>query len=102
MDATQMKQQPVYMYQHSDIDWQRLAALNIYPLTLDDAGQMERFLSGEETEVIHLNINMYGFPIEMDAVLKIVEEDGNPPYVTIRGISGSESDEIGVNEPEIE
>ena len=64
--------------QESDVNWTDLENIGVSREELERNGDLERLLNGEEVSVISLHLTILGIEIEMDATLRIVEEDNNP------------------------
>ena len=62
----------------SDVNWADLENIGVCREELERNGDLERLLNGEEVSVISLHLTILGIEIEMDATLRIVEEDNNP------------------------
>jgi hypothetical protein len=69
----------------SDVNWSDLEGIGISKKELEQNGDLERLLNGEQVSVISLHLTLLGLEIVMDATLQIVE-DGNAPILEICGI----------------
>ena len=78
--------QGIRMYQESDINWEELAAINIYKDDLDKSGNLDKLLKGEKTDVISLHLMLLGVDVDLDATLQITQQ-GETPIVEIIGIT---------------
>ena len=64
--------------QESNVNWSDLEGIGISKEELQRTGDLKRLLNGEEVNIISLNLILLGVEIEMDATLRIVEENNNP------------------------
>lgn len=78
-----------YMYKEEDINWDELAAINIYKDELDKSGNLDKLLKGEKTDVISLHLMLLGVDVDLDATLRIIQQD-ETPVVEITGISADD------------
>lgn len=84
MNATEKK--AIRIYDEKDVNWEELAAINIYKEELAASGNLEKLLRGEKTDVISLHLMLLGVDVDLDATLQIVQQ-GETPIVEIVGIS---------------
>ena len=75
----------------SDVNWTDLEGIGIRREELEQNGDLERLLNGEEVSIIALNLTILGIEIMMDATLRIVNE-GNVPMLEICGIEPEQQD----------
>lgn len=76
----------IQLYQESDINWNELAAINIFRDDLEKSGNLDKLLKGEKTDVISLHLMLLGVDVDLDATLQIVQQ-GDSPIIEIVGIS---------------
>lgn len=76
----------IRIYSENDVNWNELAAINIYKDELENTGNLEKLLCGEKTDVISLHLMLLGVDVDLDATLQIVQQ-GETPIVEIVGIS---------------
>jgi hypothetical protein len=69
----------------SDVNWKELESIGISRAELERNGDVERLLNGEPVSVLSLHLTLPGIEIEMDAILRIVEEN-SVPMLEISGI----------------
>ena len=70
----------------SAINWEELAQIGIHKEKLEESGELETLLSGEETGIIPLQLVLLGIDVEiMDATLQLVEGTDSP-VLEIKGI----------------
>jgi hypothetical protein len=75
----------------SDVNWEELEGIGISRAELERNGDVERLLNGEPVSVLSLHLTLPSIEIEMDAILRIVEEN-SVPMLEISGIkSGQEN-----------
>ena len=68
-----------------DIDFHELAQIGITRNQLEENGNMERLLRGEQTTPINLNITMLGVDIVITALLQLLHK-GSKAMMLIVGI----------------
>lgn len=76
----------IQLYQESDINWNELAAINIFRDDLEKSGNLDKLLKGEKTDIISLHLMLLGVDVDLDATLQIVQQ-GDSPIIEIVGIS---------------
>jgi len=76
----------ITLYNEQDINWNELAAINIFKDELEKSGNMDKLLKGEKTDIISLHLMLLGVDVDLDATLQIVPQ-GDIPIVEIVGIS---------------
>ncbi|NDV80274.1 DUF4099 domain-containing protein [Dysgonomonas sp. 511] len=69
----------------SAINWEELAQIGIHKDKLEESGELETLLSGEETGIIPLQLVLLGIDVDMDATLQLVEGTDSP-VLEIKGI----------------
>ncbi|MDH6308871.1 hypothetical protein M2451_001437 [Dysgonomonas sp. PFB1-18] len=69
----------------SAINWEELAQIGIHKEKLEESGELETLLSGEETGIIPLQLVLLGMDVDMDATLQLVEGTDSP-ILEIKGI----------------
>lgn len=69
----------------SAINWEELAQIGIHKDKLEEIGELETLLSGEETGIIPLQLVLLGIDVDMDATLQLVEGTDSP-VLEIKGI----------------
>lgn len=69
----------------SAINWEELAQIGIHKDKLEESGELETLLSGEETGIIPLQLVLLGIDVDMDATLQLVE-GADSPVLEIKGI----------------
>lgn len=69
----------------SSINWEELAQIGIHKDKLEESGELETLLSGEETGIIPLQLVLLGIDVDMDATLQLVEGTDSP-VLEIKGI----------------
>jgi hypothetical protein len=69
----------------SEINWEELAQIGIHKDKLEESGELETLLNGEETGIIPLQLVLLGIDVDMDATLQLVE-GADSPVLEIKGI----------------
>lgn len=82
-----MNQNITQVFKVQDLDWNRLETVGISRQKLEESGNMELLLQGEESEIIPLKLHTPHLYITMDATLKIVEGTDGKPIIEINGIN---------------
>jgi len=77
-------------FNSKDVNWEELDAIGISRETLDKTGQTQRFLNGEKTNPISLQITLLGCELEIEACLQLMENNESP-IVSIISLSAEES-----------
>lgn len=67
------------------INWEELAGIGIRKDELEESGELEVLLQGEKTEVLSLNLILFGIEINMDATLQLIP-GADCPQLEILGI----------------
>jgi len=80
------KKKKILLFNESDVNWEELAAINIYKDDLEKSGNLEKLLRGEKTDILSLHLMLLGVDVDLDATLQIVQQ-GETPIVEIVGIS---------------
>lgn len=80
------KKKEIRLFNEKDVNWDELAAINIYKDELSVSGNLDKLLRGEKTDVISLHLMLLGVDVDLDATLQIVQQ-GETPIVEIVGIS---------------
>lgn len=82
-----MNQNTNHVFKVEDLDWKELETAGINRKQLEESGDLELLLQGEESEVIPLKLRTPVLYVTMDATLRIVEGPDGKPVVEISGIS---------------
>lgn len=82
-----MNQNTNHVFKVEDLDWKELETAGINRKQLEESGDLELLLQGEESEVIPLKLRTPVLYVTMDATLRIVEGPDGKPVVEINGIS---------------
>ena len=69
----------------TDINWDELAEIGIEKEKLEESGELETLLNGEQTGIIPLQLVLLGIDVDMDATLQLVE-GADSPILEIKGI----------------
>lgn len=67
------------------INWDELAGIGIRRDELEESGELEALLQGEKTEILSLNLILFGIEINMDATLQLIP-GSDCPQLEILGI----------------
>ncbi|GAE84950.1 DUF4099 domain-containing protein [Bacteroides reticulotermitis] len=81
-----MNQKTNHVFRVGDLDWKGLEATGISRQMLEESGNMELLLQGEESEALPLKLRTPLLYITMDATLRIVEGPEGKPVMEIDGI----------------
>lgn len=85
-----MNQNINHVFKVEDLDWKQLETIGINRKQLEEDGNLELLLQGEETEPISLKIHTDVLSLTMDATLKLTE---SPDGIRIMEINGLSTDE---------
>lgn len=86
-----MNQNTNRIFKAEDLDWKQFETISINRKQLEENGNLELLLQGEETEPISLKIRTAVLSRTMDATLKLAKgTDGNP----VLEINGLRADKI--------
>lgn len=94
-----MNQNTNQVFKAEDLDWKGLKAAGINRKQLEESGNMELLLQGEESEVIPLKLRTPVLCITMDAILRIVESADGKPMMEINGLAPKQGTKEGNNAP---
>ena len=78
-------------FNSENVNWEELDAIGISREILDKTGQTQRFLNGEKTNPISLQIILLGCDMEIEACLQLMQSNESP-IVSITSLSGEEAD----------
>lgn len=90
-----MNQNTNQIFKVEDLDWKGLERAGIKRKQLEESGNMELLLQGEESEIIPLKLRTPDFCMTMDATLRIVEGSEGKPLMEINGLSPETENEGG-------
>lgn len=85
-----MNQNINHVFKVEDFDWKQLNAIGIHKEQLEEDGNLNLLLQGEETEPISLKMRTDRLSLTMDATLKAVEEPDGQPVLEINGLNVEE------------
>ncbi len=85
-----MNQNINQVFKAEDLDWKQLEAIGINRKQLEEEGNLELLLQGEETEPVSLKIHTAVLSLTMDATLKLAEGTGGKPVLEINGLRAEE------------
>lgn len=83
----EMNQNTNQIFKVEDLDWKGLETAGINRKQLEESGNLELLLQGEESEVVPLKLRTSTLSITMDATLRIVEGADGKPVLEINGLS---------------
>ena len=72
---TQDKMTEKGLFGEHEVNWGELAGIGIQKEDIESKGDMDKFLNGQKTEVISLNLTILGVDIVLDATLQLVEDN---------------------------
>jgi len=67
-----------YKYNVSDEKWNELAEIGILRDEIELAGQLEKLLLGEPTDLIYVKLVLLGVDVDCDATLQLVGPNDDP------------------------
>lgn len=79
-----------HVFKAEDFDWKQLETIGIHKERLEEGGNLDLLLQGEETEPISLKIRTTVFSLTMDAILKAVGVPDGRPVLEINGLNAEE------------
>lgn len=82
-----MNQNINHVFKAEDLDWKQLEAIGINRKQLEEGGNLELLLQGEETEPVSLKIRTAVLSMTTDATLKLAEGANGSPIVEINGLN---------------
>lgn len=85
-----MNQNINHVFKAEDFDWKQLETIGISRKQLEENGNMDLLLQGEETEPISLKLRTEVLSLTMDATLKAVEGSDGKPVLEINGLNTEE------------
>lgn len=86
-----MNQNINHVFKAQDLDWKQLATIGIDKKQLEENGNLELLLQGEETEPVSLKIRTAVLSMTMDATLKLAEGPDSKPIMEINGLRADET-----------
>lgn len=86
-----MNQNINHVFKAQDLDWKQLATIGIDKQQLEENGNLELLLQGEETEPVSLKIRTAILSMTMDATLKLAEGSDGKPVMEINGLRTDET-----------
>ena len=89
-----MNQNTNHVFKAEDLDWKGLEAAGIKREQLEESGNLELLLQGEESEIIPLKLRTSVLYVTMDATLRIVEGADGKPVMEINGINPEAENEV--------
>ena len=91
-----MNQNINHVFKAEDLDWKQLETIGIDKQQLEEDGNLELLLQGEETEPVSLKIRTAVLSMTTDAKLKLAGEMQfifQDPYASLMEINGLRADE---------
>lgn len=85
-----MNQNINHVFKAEDFDWKQLNAIGIHKERLEEDGNLDLLLQGEETEPVSLKMRTDILSLTMDATLKAVEGPDGQPILEINGLNVEE------------
>lgn len=85
-----MNQNINHVFKAEDFDWKQLEAIGIRKEQLEESGNLDLLLQGEETEPVSLKMRTDILSLTMDATLKAVEGQDGQPILEINGLNVEE------------
>lgn len=85
-----MNQNINHVFKAEDFDWKQLETIGINRKQLEEDGNLDLLLQGEETEPVSLNVRTAVLSLTMDATLKAVEGPDRQPVLEINGLNAEE------------
>lgn len=85
-----MNQNINHVFKAEDFDWKQLEAIGIHKERLEEDGNLNLLLQGEETEPVSLKIRTSILSVTMDATLKAVEGPDGQSVLEINGLNTEE------------
>lgn len=85
-----MNQNINHLFKAEDFDWKQLDTIGINRKHLEEKGNLNLLLQGEETEPVSLKICTAVLSLTMDATLKAVEGPDGKPVLEINGLNTKE------------
>lgn len=86
-----MNQNINHVFKAEDLDWKQLATIGIDKQQLEEDGNLELLLQGEETEPVSLKIRTAVLSMTMDATLKLAQGPDGKPVMEINGLRADET-----------
>ena len=78
-----------HIYKAEQIDWGKLESVGISRSQIENNGNLDLLLQGEETNVMPIKIKTPVFSLTMDATLSLIEDENGNPVISINGINPS-------------
>ena len=75
------------IFSETDIDWTRLQSFGISRQQLEDSGNLDPLLSGEETAVLSVHLRTALIDLTMDATIRLVRSKDGNALMEINGVS---------------
>ena len=85
-----MNQNINHVFKAEDFDWKQLNSIGIHKKRLEEDGNLNLLLQGEETEPVSLKMRTDILSLTMDATLKAVEGPDGQPVLEINGLNAEE------------
>lgn len=75
------------IFSETDMDWTRLQSFGISRQQLEDSGNLDPLLSGEETTVLSVHLRTALIDLTMDATIRLVRSTDGNALMEINGVS---------------
>lgn len=75
------------IFSETDMDWTRLQSFGISRQQLEDSGNLDPLLSGEETAVLSVHLRTALIDLTMDATIRLVRSTDGNALMEINGVS---------------
>lgn len=75
------------IFSETDMDWTRLQSFGISRQQLEDSGNLDPLLSGEETTVLSVHLRTALIDLTMDATIRLVRNTDGNALMEINGVS---------------
>lgn len=76
-----------YIFSETDMDWARLQSFGISRQQLEDSGNLDPLLSGEETAALSVLLRTTVIDLTMDATIRLVRSTDGNALMEINGVS---------------
>ncbi len=74
------------IFSETDMDWTRLQSFGISRQQLEDSGNLDPLLSGEETAVLSVHLRTALIDLTMDATIRLVRSTDGNALMEINGV----------------
>ena len=87
LNKNNMGKKSNYIFSETDMDWARLQSFGISRQQLEDSGNLDPLLSGEETAALSVHLRTTVIDLMMDATIRLVRSTDGNALMEINGVS---------------